>query len=283
MINIDINKKLHGASGDMDLSVNLSIKDNEFVALSGKSGSGKTTLLRILAGLESAEGIIEVDGEVWQNQKKSLPSQKRRIGFVFQDYALFPNMSVLQNLLYVKKDINLAYHLLEITELQELKDRFPNTLSGGQKQRVSLCRAMMNRPKLLLMDEPLSALDPVMRTKLQNEILQLHREFKTTTIMVSHDPSEIYRLSNRVIILKEGQVTNDGLAKEVLLKTTGSSKFSFEGELLDIVKVDVIYIAIVSIGQQLVEVVVSNSEMNELKIGQKVNVSTKAFTPIITN
>lgn len=283
MIKIEINKKLHGANGDMGLSVNLNIKDNEFVALSGKSGSGKTTLLRILAGLESAEGIIEVDGEVWQNQKKSLPPQKRGIGFVFQDYALFPNMSVLENLLYVVKDRELAERLLEITELRELRNRLPNTLSGGQKQRVSLCRAMMNRPKLLLMDEPLSALDPVMRTKLQNEILQLHREFKTTTIMVSHDPSEIYRLSNRVIVLKDGQVTNDGLAKEVLLKTTGSAKFSFEGELLDIVKVDVIYIAIVSIGQQLVEVVVSNSEMNELKIGQKVNVSTKAFTPIITN
>jgi len=141
----------------------------------------------------------------------------------------------------------------------------------------------MNRPKLLLMDEPLSALDPKMRTKLQNEILQLHKEFHTTTIMVSHDPSEIYRLSNRVLVLNQGKIINDGLAKDVLLKTSGSQKFSFEGELLEIIKVDVIYIAIVSIGQQLVEVVVSQNEVNSLKIGEAVNISTKAFSPTITS
>jgi len=281
MIKIDITKKLHGASGDMNLSVSLSVKDNEFVALSGKSGSGKTTLLRILAGLEKSDGIIEVDGEVWQNSKSSLSPQKRRIGFVFQDYALFPNMSVLENLFYVVKDRNLAERLLEITELQELRNRLPNTLSGGQKQRVSLCRAMMNRPKLLLMDEPLSALDSEMRMKLQREIKLLHEEFGTTTIMVSHDASEIYRLASRVVVLELGKVVNDGTPKDVLLKTSGSQKFSFEGELLDIVKVDVIYIAIISIAQQLVEVVVSREESKQLKIGQKVSVSTKAFTPII--
>ena len=282
MIKIEINKKLHGSDGEMNLNVNLSINDNEFVALSGKSGSGKTTLLRILAGLENAEGIIEVDGEVWQNKKKSLPPQKRRIGFVFQDYALFPNMSVVENLLYVKNDKELAERLLEITELRKLRNRLPNTLSGGQKQRVSLCRAMMNRPKLLLMDEPLSALDPVMRTKLQNEIKTLHDEFGTTTLMVSHDASEIYRLASRVVVLDLGEVINDGTPKDVLLKTSGSQKFSFEGELLDIVKVDVIYIAIISIAEQLVEVVVSSEEAEEFEIGQKVRVSTKAFTPIIT-
>ncbi len=281
MIKIDITKKLHGASGEMDLSLNLSIKENEFVALSGKSGSGKTTLLRILAGLEESDGIIEVDGEVWQNSKRSLSPQKRRIGFVFQDYALFPNMSVLENLLYVVKDRNLAERLLEITELTELRGRLPNTLSGGQKQRVSLCRAMMNRPKLLLMDEPLSALDSEMRTKLQREIKILHEEFSTTTIMVSHDASEIYRLASRVVVLDLGKVINDGTPKDVLLKTSGSQKFSFEGELLDIIQVDVIYIAIISIAQQLVEVVVSSEESKQLKIGQKVSVSTKAFTPII--
>lgn len=281
MIKIDINKKLHGASGDMNLSVSLSVKDNEFVALSGKSGSGKTTLLRILAGLEESDGVIEVDGEVWQNSKRSLSPQKRRIGFVFQDYALFPNMSVLENLLYVVKDRNLAERLLEITELRELRNRLPNTLSGGQKQRVSLCRAMMNRPKLLLMDEPLSALDSEMRMKLQREIKLLHEEFGTTTIIVSHDASEIYRLASRVVVLDVGKVINDGTPKDVLLKTSGSQKFSFEGELLDIVKVDVIYIAIISIAQQLVEVVVSSEESKQLIIGQKVSVSTKAFTPII--
>jgi len=281
MIKIEINKKLHGADGEMNLKINLNIFQGCFLALSGQSGSGKTTLLRILAGLEVAQGYIEVDGEVWLSEKKCLEPQKRQIGFVFQDYALFPNMTVEENLLFVKKDKKLADKLLELTELSSLKKRLPHTLSGGQKQRVSLCRAMMNKPKLLLMDEPLSALDPAMRTKLQNEILQLHKEFGTTTIMVSHDPSEIYRLASRVLVLKLGKIVNDGTAKEVLLKTSGSQKFSFEGELLEIIKVDVIFIAIVAIGQQLVEVVISQNEAKQLTIGQAVQISTKAFAPSI--
>ncbi len=281
MIKLDIVKTLHGAKGEMDLFAKLEIKEGEFLALSGKSGSGKTTLLRILAGLESAKGTLSIGNEVWLDAKKSLAPQKRKIGYVFQNYALFPNMTVEENLLFVNSDQELADRLLELTELNDMKERLPHTLSGGQQQRVSMCRAMMNRPKLLLMDEPLSALDPQMRTKLQDEILKLHKEFGTTTIMVSHDPSEIYRLASRVLVLEEGKIISDGNPKEVLLKTQGSQKFSFEGELLDITKVDVIYVAIVSIGQQLVEVVVSSEEAKNLKIGQKVSVSTKAFAPMI--
>jgi len=282
MIKIEINKKLHGANGAMDLDVDLKIEEGDFIALAGQSGSGKTTLLRILAGLEEAEGTLQIGDEFWLQGKKALAPQKRKIGFVFQDYALFPNMTVEENLLYVQKDEALANHLLEITELSELKKRLPSTLSGGQKQRVSLCRALMNRPKLLLMDEPLSALDPTMRTKLQNEILQLHKEFGTTTIMVSHDPSEIYRLASRVVVLNLGKIINDGTPKEVLLKTSGSQKFSFEGELLEIMKVDVIYVAIIAIGQQLVEVVISEHEAEHLTIGQSIQVSTKAFAPTLS-
>ena len=281
MIKINIQKQLHGSNGLMNLNVNLEIKQGEFVALAGLSGSGKTTLLRILAGLEEASGIIKINNSIWLDEKFSYSPQKREIGFVFQDYALFPNYTVLENLLYVNKDIELANHLLKITELSELKNRLPQTLSGGQKQRISLCRALMNRPKILLMDEPLSALDPSMRTKLQNEILTLHKEFNTTTIMVSHDPSEIYRLSNRMVVLNNGQIIKDTTPKEALLKTNGSAKFSFEGELLDIIKVDVIYVAIITIGQQLVEVVIGNEEAKNLKIGDIINVSTKAFAPMV--
>ena len=221
MINIDIRKKLHGIYGDMSLDVKLDIKENSFVSISGKSGSGKTTLLRVLAGLESASGEIKVGSEVWLDANTNLATQKRKIGFVFQDYALFANMSVEQNLLFVKKDKKLASHLLKITGLDALKDRYPDTLSGGQQQRVSLCRAMMNEPKLRLMDEPLSALDATMRVKLQDEILQMHQEFGTTTLMISHDPSEIYKLSQRVVVLDNGEIINDGTPKEVLLKTKG--------------------------------------------------------------
>ncbi len=281
MLKLQIEKRLHGAGGQMDLRVDLDIREGAFVAVAGESGSGKTTLLRILAGLEKAEGYIGIAGETWLDGRYSMPVQRRKIGFVFQDYALFENMTVEENLLFVENDRTLSSKLLEMTELDSLKGRMPGTLSGGQKQRVALCRAMMKKPALLLMDEPLSALDPAMRQKLQQEIASLHRTFGTTTLMVSHDPSEIYRLADRVVILERGEVVADGSPKEVLLKTQGSQKFSFEGELLDITKVDVIYVAVVSIGQQLVEVVVSSQEAEHLTIGQKVTVSTKAFAPMI--
>ncbi len=281
MIRIDITKALLGSEGLMELSVSLAIEEGSFVALTGSSGSGKTTLLRILAGLESAEGTICIGEERWLDAAKSIAPQERRIGFVFQEYALFGNMTIEENLLFVANDKALAAHLLDITELHALKTRRPSSLSGGQQQRVALCRALMNRPKLLLMDEPLSALDGSMRYKLQQEIILLHREFQTTTVMVSHDPSEIYRLASRVVVLESGHIVHDGTPKTVLLQTSGSQKFAFEGELLEIQRVDVIAIAVVAIGQQLVEVVLSEQEAEGLNVGDRIQVSTKAFAPVI--
>ncbi|WP_373032228.1 ABC transporter ATP-binding protein [Sulfurovum sp.] len=220
MIQIDIHKKLHGSQGDMNLDVKLDIQKGEFVALMGESGSGKTTLLRVLAGLEKAEGEINVDDVFWLKKQKMLPPQQREIGFVFQDYALFENMSVEENLLYVNDDKVLAKKLLQMTELNRLANRNVKGLSGGQKQRVSLCRAMMNKPKLLLMDEPLSALDPAMKTKLQDEILKLHKTFGTTTIMVSHDADVSYTLADRILVLDHGKIIADGTPQEILLKTS---------------------------------------------------------------
>jgi molybdate transport system ATP-binding protein len=282
MITLNIQKELLGANGSMQLDVSLEIKEHAFIAISGESGSGKSTLLRILAGLENASGSIQVEDSYWLNNKRSLAPQKRDIGFVFQDYALFNNMSIEQNLLFANKDHTLSTRLLQLTKLDSLKNRLPNTLSGGQKQRVALCRAMMNRPKLLLMDEPLSALDPDMRTQLQNDILKLHTEFGTTTIMVSHDPSEIYRLADRVIVLNEGKISQDATPKEVLLHAKGSQKFSLMGELLEIIQADVIYIAIVAIGAQIVEVVLDTNEAKSFTVGERVVVSTKAFAPTLS-
>jgi len=281
MIELDVRKTLQGSAGAMQLDVALTVEEHSFTALAGQSGSGKTTLLRILAGLEKAEGSIRVAGEPWLGRGRCLPPQKRGIGFVFQDYALFPNMTVEENLLYVVKDRAHAAILLEMTGLLELRERHPGTLSGGQKQRVALCRAFMNRPKLLLMDEPLSALDPEMRMKLQHDILTLHKAFGTTTVMVSHDPSEIYRLAQRVVVLEHGRIVNDGTPGEVLLRTSGSQKFTLEGELLDIIRADVIHVAVVAIGQQIVEIVLDREEAKQFHIGQTVQVTTKAFAPSI--
>ena len=281
MIFIDVKKSLKGVRENMLLEASFHIKKGQFFSISGESGSGKTTLLRIIAGLEKAKGKITVDNEIWLDAKKALPPQKREIGFVFQDFALFPNMSVIENLLYVKNDKKFADKLLTLSGLVSLKNRMPQTLSGGQKQRVALCRALMRKPKLLLLDEPFSALDTKMRESLQNEIMMFHKEFNLTTIMVSHSPEEIYKLSDIMVELKNGKIIKKGSPKEILLKTSGSEKFSLRGKIIDIIRADVINIALVSIGSHIVEVVISQKEAKTLKKGLIVVLSTKAFHPNI--
>lgn len=267
MIGIDIQKNLHGAKGKMVLDVKLQIQKGEFVALMGESGSGKTTLLRIIAGLEEAEGRIEVEGETWLGEKTSLAPQKREIGFVFQDYALFENMTVEQNLLYVTKDENLASELLKITALDTLKTRHVQTLSGGQKQRVSLCRAMMKKPTLLLMDEPLSALDSLMRVKLQEQIKKLHERFGMTTIMVSHDAGDAFSLASRVVVLEQGSIQKDGTIKEVLYQKNRS----YQVEVLELQAKSDKVVATVSLLGELLEVEVSPS----IKVGESIEIILK--------
>jgi molybdate transport system ATP-binding protein len=281
MIKIDINKNLIGSSGNIELKIKLDIENKEFIALIGQSGSGKTTLLRVLAGLESAEGIISVENDIWLDKNKTKPIQERNIGFVFQDYALFPNMSVEENLLFVNKDKKLCDELLEITGLEQLKKRLPNTLSGGQQQRVSLCRAMMKKPKLLLMDEPLSALDPAMRNRLQKEIMILHKRFGTTTIMVSHNPNEIYKLATRIIEIKDGQIISDSKNKDEIFNTNKEQEITLQGEILDIIKHNNQNKIIVSIGQQIVKLEIDNQKIEGIKIGNIINLTLKDFNCLI--
>lgn len=254
MIKIEIEKKLYGSQGDMTLSVDLNIQKGEFVALMGESGAGKTTLLRVLAGLESMDGEIAVEGKSWKN----VAPQQREIGFVFQDYALFENMTVEENLLFVNPDKKLASELLALTELSALKSRNVSGLSGGQKQRVSLGRALMKNPKILLMDEPLSALDPTMRSKLQREIKQLHERFGMTTIMVSHDIHEVFKLASRVLLLEEGKVIQDGTIKEVM-KNRAEYVEKLEAKVLSIDKKNNTYFATVYVAGKILEVEVDAS------------------------
>ncbi|MCZ6103404.1 sulfate/molybdate ABC transporter ATP-binding protein [Campylobacter ureolyticus] len=275
MIEFSLKKELFGVNENMELNVKISFKSGNFISLSGESGSGKTTILRCLAGLEKANGFIKVDDEIWQDEKIFLSPQKRRIGFVFQDYALFENLSVKDNFLFVEKDINHCNKLLDMLGLMSLKDRYPTNLSGGQKQRVALGRAMMRKPKLLLLDEPLSALDPHLRARLQDEISKIQDMFKTTTILVSHDPNEIYKLANYMFVLKNGKIVKKGTPKEILLKTNGSQKFAFSGTLLNLEKIDTIFIATVSVGQQITQIALA-SDLG-LKIGDEVTISSKAF------
>ncbi len=204
MIEINIVKTFK----NFTLKINETFKQYEFYALYGKSGSGKTTFFRVLSGLEKSEGIIKVNEKVWQDKKFFLPPQKRDIGYVFQDYALFPNMNVLENLLFVKKDKKLAMKLLDIVEMTPFINRMPNTLSGGQKQRVALVRALMKEPKILLLDEALSALDEEVKEKIKKEILIIHNEFKLTTFMISHQKEDIHDLATKVININNGNIVS---------------------------------------------------------------------------
>jgi molybdate transport system ATP-binding protein len=211
MITLALTKELYGSEGKIRLEVEQRVNRGDFIVIMGESGAGKSTLLRIIAGLERAEGTVNVDGEIWQEGQKVLPVQRRSVGFVFQDFALFDNMSVKENLLFVNSDSTLADELLEMMEIEKLADRNVQMLSGGQKQRVALARALMRRPKLLLMDEPLSALDPRMRRKLREKIAELHVRFGMTTLMVSHDITEARVLANRLWFVEKGSVQEYGL------------------------------------------------------------------------
>ncbi|MGB6067011.1 MAG: ATP-binding cassette domain-containing protein [Desulfomonilaceae bacterium] len=216
MISLNVRKHLLGSEGPFELRAKFIVPEARLAVLYGVSGAGKTTLLRMLAGLERPDdGCIEVDGKTWfdRKQRVCVPPQKRSVGLVFQNYALFPSMTVRRNLEFAagrRKDPRVDM-LLELVELGELQKRYPEELSGGQQQRVALARALIRQPKILLLDEPLSALDEAMREKLQEEILRLHRELKLTTILVSHDRTEILRLADKVIALDQGSVTFDGL------------------------------------------------------------------------
>lgn len=287
MIELDIIKPLYTADGIIDLKVNKQINKGDFLTLFGKSGSGKTTLLRILAGLETPKsGKIVVDKEIWfdSSKKINLPPQKRNVGFVFQDYALFPNMSVRRNLEFAlknKNEIKKVDEILEIMEIENLSNMKPELLSGGQKQRVALARTLMTNPKMLLLDEPLSALDTTMRLKLQDELSLIHQKFNITSILVSHDISEVFKLSNRVFKINLGEIQQDGTPNEVFSNQNISGKFKIIGEILSIKKSDILYIVEVLTNNEIVKVTAVEDEIKELKIGDKLLLSSKAFNPIL--
>lgn len=286
MIRIDVTKKLLGANGPFDLSVNLEIAPESLLTLYGKSGSGKTTLLRMLAGLEKPDkGRIEVNKSVWFDSESgiNIPPQKRKVGLVFQDYALFPTMTVQENLLFAqeKKAPRDVDKMLELTGLESLANRYPATLSGGQKQRVALARAILRTPDILLLDEPLSALDPNTRRRLQDEILRTHRQFGLSTLLVSHDKQEVFKLSDRVAVIEKGKISKNGTPTEVFFKQFTSNKFSFISTILSIRKIDAIYLAVIETGNELAEVVLCENDVATLSPGDQVLVASKAFNPIV--
>ena len=241
----------------------------------------------MLAGLMAPDqGNIRVEDTVWFDSATSsfLKPRYREIGFVFQDYALFPHLSVKDNLLFAthkKKDKQVVDRLMKLMELENLADQFPDKLSGGQKQRVALARAVVQQPRLLLLDEPLAALDPAMRVRLQDYLLKIHREFQLTTIMVSHDLGEIFKLADRVMLLNQGKASLTATPHEAFANSEYSGKFRVTGEVLAIEPQGVISVVTVLVNQDIVRVVAQHQDIDKLHIGDKVLLMSKAFNPVI--
>jgi len=284
MIEFALEKMLDGAAGPLRLELEARIESGAFVALSGPSGAGKTTILRMLAGLaEPARGRIVVDGEPWFDSARriALPPQKRAIGFVFQDHALFPNLTVRENIGYAASDGKWVDELLDLTGLRELQSRLPATLSGGQKQRVALARAIARKPKLLLLDEPLSALDTSSRAQLQDDLARLHRRYGFSALLVSHDIGEVFKLARQVLRLEAGRLVHTGSPAEVFLQRKLYGKLTLHAQVLAIRREEVVCIVSLLIGQDIVEVIASDDETASLAAGDFVSVSAKAFSPFL--
>ncbi|MBZ8185827.1 sulfate/molybdate ABC transporter ATP-binding protein [Campylobacter coli] len=288
MIKIDIKLPINTAKGKKQLELNTCLKANEITAIFGESGAGKTTLLKIIAGLIKPEfGRIEVGDELWFDTQKNvnLAIQKRKIGFVFQDYALFPNMSVKENISYAATSKQKAEELLNLMNLENLAKIYPKNLSGGQAQRVALARALAREPQILLLDEPLSALDFKMRSFLQDELVKILQHFKITTLLVSHDLAEIYKLSHRILELSDGKIIKDARTNEFFTSSNLSAKLRLSATLLEMKKSDILVIFTLLLNQDIVKITLSEEEFlksyKDVKIGDTLLLSIKAFNPII--
>ncbi|AIJ10334.1 MULTISPECIES: spermidine/putrescine ABC transporter ATP-binding protein PotA [Edwardsiella] len=217
---------------DLDLSIN----HGEFVTILGPSGCGKTTVLRLIAGLEEVDsGHVALDGEEITHQ----PAEQRHVNTVFQSYALFPHMSVFENVAFGLRMQKTPHHdiaprvmdALRMVQLDELAQRRPHQLSGGQQQRVAIARAVVNKPRVLLLDESLSALDYKLRKQMQNELKALQRKLGITFIFVTHDQEEALTMSDRIIVMRDGRIEQDGSPREIYEEPKNLFVASFIGEI----------------------------------------------------
>lgn len=210
-IKMNVNKTISRNDREFKLDIKLNSKHDDNLFLLGNSGSGKTTVLKMLSGLTVPDkGIIEINGEKWFDSESGvdMKPQKRSIGYLFQDYRLFPNMNVRDNIGFGMDEENsaLVNRLLRVIKMEEYVEADVRNLSGGQKQRVALARAIARKPKLLLLDEPFSALDFNLKNELMHSIEQIRREFGFKTIIVTHDLREIMTLNGEVIYMENGYI-----------------------------------------------------------------------------
>lgn len=218
MLKLENLKKVYGGVTILE-NINLDIEDGEIISILGPSGCGKTTLLNLILGIAEADG-----GKIFFNGQDitKIPMEKRGFNIVFQDYALFPNLNVYENITYGLRnnpDISSPQEvqdLIRLLELEEHLNKRIDQLSGGQKQRAALARTMVMKPKILLLDEPLSALDGVIKESIKDRIKTIAKEFNLTTIIVTHDPEEALTLSDRVLILEKGGIAQYGKPSDII-------------------------------------------------------------------
>ncbi|WP_370557611.1 spermidine/putrescine ABC transporter ATP-binding protein PotA [Edwardsiella tarda] len=217
---------------DLDLTIN----HGEFLTILGPSGCGKTTVLRLIAGLEEVDsGQVVLDGEEITHQ----PAEQRHVNTVFQSYALFPHMTVFENVAFglrmqktPRDEITpRVMDALRMVQLDEMAQRRPHQLSGGQQQRVAIARAVVNKPRVLLLDESLSALDYKLRKQMQNELKALQRKLGITFIFVTHDQEEALTMSDRIVVMRDGRIEQDGTPREIYEEPKNLFVASFIGEI----------------------------------------------------
>lgn len=202
MLKCNIEKKLNHFVLNVDFTV-----ENEILCIMGESGSGKTSILNSIAGLLTPDkGDIVLDDNILFSDKINLKPQERNIGYVFQDYALFPNMSVEDNIFFMNPDKDYANSLIEKLGIEYLLENFPNTLSGGEKQKVSIVRALANKPRLLLMDEPFSSIDEKFKNKFYEELIEIKKSLDVPIMLVTHNRHEAEILADRLIFIDKGKI-----------------------------------------------------------------------------
>ncbi|KXS45359.1 MULTISPECIES: ABC transporter ATP-binding protein [unclassified Candidatus Frackibacter] len=209
---------------------NLDIEKGDIVCILGESGSGKSTVLRLIAGLEVPhKGIIKIDDEVMVNESTFVYPEEREIGVLFQDYALFPHMTVAENILFGVRNKEKGYkeqrlqELLKLIGLEELRERYPHQISGGQQQRVALVRALAIDPWLILMDEPFSNLDANLQSRIRQELKGIIKKTGITSVFVSHDKDDAIDIADKIVVLKDGDIIQQGVTENIVSKP--SSKY----------------------------------------------------------
>lgn len=277
MFQVELRKTIGPRQQSRQLALQFALADGEVLALSGPSGVGKTTVLRMLAGLEEPDrGRIQFGDALWWDgqPRHTLATARRRIGFVFQDYALFPHLSVYEQLQFGQRKPDPARidYWLELLDLQAHRQHKPGQLSGGQRQRLALARALIGEPHLLLLDEPLSALNADLRQDLQRMLARIFREQKITTVLVSHDAGEIFQLAQRLLLLSETAAPQLGTPTELLLGALTPGRCTLHATVLALQANEVMVTAVLGVGADRITTLITPAEAAALQIGQTVQV-----------